>query len=118
MSERPWRLLYEDMMEAAIKALSYCKDFNAQTFPENNLVIDATVRNLTIIGEAASRLKDEDRKRAPNVPWHRIAGLRNRIVHAYFDVDTREIWRIVQEELTEFRDAIQQTLDSSGKNGS
>ena len=64
---------------------------------------DSVARNLEIIGEAASRLPREYRHKHPDVPWQRIVGLRNRIVHAYFDVDLELVWEIVRGEMPELK---------------
>lgn len=61
------------------------------------------MRNLEVIGEAASRLPAHVRERHPEVPWTRIVGPRNRIVHAYFDVDLELVWEIVQGELPDLK---------------
>jgi uncharacterized protein with HEPN domain len=67
---------------------------------------DAVVRNLEIIGEAAARLPEEFRRSSPEVPWARIVGLRNRVVHAYFDVDLEIVWTIVSVELPALKERL------------
>ncbi len=59
----------------------------------------ALARCVEIVGEAAGRLSDEIRAVAPTVPWAAIVGMRNRLVHAYFDVDTEIVWKTVTVEL-------------------
>jgi uncharacterized protein with HEPN domain len=70
-----------------------------QAFLRNDTAIDAVIRNLTVIGEAANRLPQEFKDRSVDVPWHRIVGLRHRVVHDYFDVDLDLVWAIVETEL-------------------
>jgi uncharacterized protein with HEPN domain len=60
---------------------------------------DAGLRRLHTIAESAQRLSEELKARHPDVPWARIAGFRNRIVHAYMDVDPDLIWSVIQDEL-------------------
>jgi uncharacterized protein with HEPN domain len=62
---------------------------------------DAVVRNLEIIGEAASRLPDTYRSSASQVPWQQVVGLRNRIVHGYFGIDLQLVWVIIHDDLPE-----------------
>ena len=62
--------------------------------------IDAVVRNFEIIGEAASRLPEDLRDKTPEVDWHKIRGLRNRIVHGYFGINYRIIWDIKEDYLS------------------
>jgi uncharacterized protein with HEPN domain len=57
----------------------------------------AVVRAIEIIGEAASQLSEETRVRAPDVPWRAIIGMRNRIIHAYWDIDVEILWKTATE---------------------
>lgn len=59
----------------------------------------ALVRAIEIIGEAASRLTEPARAEAPEVPWHLIVSMRNRLIHAYFEIDHEVLWKTVEEEL-------------------
>jgi uncharacterized protein with HEPN domain len=61
--------------------------------------IDAVVRNLEVIGEAARLLPQDFRESHPSIPWNQIAGLRNRIVHEYFGLDLEIIWQVVQSHI-------------------
>ena len=61
----------------------------------------ALVRAVEIIGEAASKVSPETRLATPAIPWTRIVAMRNRLIHAYFDVDRDILWRTVREELPE-----------------
>ena len=69
--------------------------------------MDAVVRNLEIIGEAASRIPGSFRNFHPDIEWRKIVGLRNRIVHDYFGVDLEIIWEIVQRDVPELRTRIE-----------
>ena len=66
---------------------------------KDSKTIDAVVRNLQIIGEAANRLPEEFRAHYSEIPWRNIIGLRNRIVHDYIGVDVEIIWQIVEKEI-------------------
>ena len=63
-------------------------------FASNALVRAAVLRQLEIIGEATKRLSTDFRKAHPDVPWRKMAGLRNRLIHAYDDIDLRKVWEI------------------------
>jgi uncharacterized protein with HEPN domain len=83
---------------------------NKGDFVSDTKTADAVVRNLEVIGEAASRLPAGFRDLHPNIPWRQIVGLRNRIVHAYFDVDLEIVWTISREELPKLTAAIRSLL--------
>jgi uncharacterized protein with HEPN domain len=76
------------MIEAIGRIAQYTSGIPREGFLADRMKIDAVVRNLEIIGEAALHMSEETRKRTPDIEWRQIIGLRNRIVHEYFGVDT------------------------------
>ncbi len=78
MSKRDWKRLVEDMLESIERIQQYTRDISGQEFAKNQIVVDAVVRNLEIIGKAANHLPAEMIGRFPRIPWNNIIGLRNR----------------------------------------
>lgn len=70
----------------------------------------AVIRCVEIIGEAASKISDATRISAPDIPWSAIVGMRNRLVHAYFEVDADVVWNTVTVELPGLRDRLKTLL--------
>ncbi|MCC8408705.1 DUF86 domain-containing protein [Mucilaginibacter sp. UR6-1] len=99
MSKRQPNLLLEDILESAEKIFAYTASLNYEEFINDSKTIDAVVRNFEIIGEAANRLPEDFRDANPEIDWHKIRGLRNRIVHDYFGIDYNIIWSIKQDYL-------------------
>ena len=96
-------LLLEDVLERIGRIERAIAGMEQESFKRDEKTIDSVVRNLEVIGEAASRLPEEFREQHAVVPWRRIVGLRHRIVHAYFDVDLDLVWTIVLQELPELK---------------
>jgi len=71
---------------------------------------DATIRQLEIIGEATKRLSPELRAKYPAVPWRRVAGLRDVLIHDYFGVDLTAVWQLTQTEIPEIRKRVETIL--------
>jgi uncharacterized protein with HEPN domain len=99
MPKRDPDLLVQDMLEAARKVDLYTAGLDQTAFLRDEKTIDAVVRNLEVLGEAARQLPEDFTKRHSFVPWNKIAGLRNRIVHDYFGLDLDIIWQIIRYDL-------------------
>ena len=103
MSRRSAPLLLEDIGEAVEKIERYVAGLNHDAFVSDDKTVDSVVRNLEIIGEAANRIPKDFRTRHSEIDWHKIIGLRNRIVHDYFNIDVEIVWEIVQKDLPIFK---------------
>lgn len=88
-----------DMLQAARKILEYARGLSGPQFRESSLHQDAILRQLTILGEAAKRVSTEFRAQHPGIPWRKIAGFRDVVVHDYLFVNIEEVWRIVREDV-------------------
>ncbi|MDB5055280.1 MAG: hypothetical protein JWM44_3330 [Bacilli bacterium] len=69
------------------------------SFLSNQMLIDAVIRNLEVIGEAARNVSDEIRNKYPKIPWRNMIGLRNILIHQYFGVDESIVWEIITVNL-------------------
>ena len=65
----------------------------------DRMLLFAVVRAIEVVGEAASKLSEEFRAAHPSIPWRAIIGMRNRLIHAYFDIDTQTVWETTTQEL-------------------
>jgi uncharacterized protein with HEPN domain len=106
MPERHPSLLLEDIIEAIEKIQAYIVGLDFDSFVVDAKTIDAVVRNLEIIGEAARQLPKDFIEKNAHIPWYKIIGIRNRIIHEYFGVDITIIWQIVQRDLHKVADDI------------
>ena len=91
MSRDP-RLFLEDIVRACDKIGRYTIGLNFDQFEKDERAIDAVARNLEVIGEVSKRLPDDLRRRYPDVPWRKMAGLRDVIAHDYFGIDVQLVW--------------------------
>ena len=86
-----------DMLVAARKAVTFAADLTYPQFVRSDLHQNAIFKVLEIVGEGASRVGEDTRQTHPDISWHQIVGLRNRIVHAYFEIDLDVVWRVEGE---------------------
>ena len=92
-----WRL--QHMIEAAENVQEFVAGRQRADLDTDRMLVFAIVRAVEIIGEAASKISEETRSAHGAIPWKAIIGMRNRLVHAYFDIDVRIVWVAVTEEL-------------------
>lgn len=110
MSKRDVRLFVHDMLEAIEKIERYTAGLSFAQFENNDLVVDAVIRNLEVIGEAAKYVPSHLRDRYNGIDWVRVVGFRNIVIHAYFDVDVEIVWTIATQQLGELKAVLQQMM--------
>jgi uncharacterized protein with HEPN domain len=108
MSKRPACLLLDDICEALDRIGQYTSGMSFDVFSKDHKSIDAVVRNLEIVGEASNRLPPDFKDSHSEIQWHKVVGLRHRIVHEYFGIDLQIVWQILQNDLPSLRQAISQ----------
>ena len=101
MSEREWRFYIDDMLKFATNAMVYCEGMTQESFVTSGLNYDATLRNVELIGEAATHIPDEVRAKYPQIQWRMNVATRNRLIHGYLGVDDDTVWSIIADELPE-----------------
>lgn len=99
MSEREWRFYLDDMLVFTEKVITYCQGLDQVGFESDSKVYDATIRNLELVGEAATHIPDSIRALAPGIPWRQIVATRNRLIHGYLGIDNDLLWSIVQDDI-------------------
>ena len=112
---RHWRLYVQDMIDFGEKVLAFTEGLNQGEFVSDVLIYDATLRNIELIGEAATHVPDEIRKENAHIPWRVIIGTRNRVAHAYLGIDDDVIWSIIQEDVPALLPRLRRLLDSTGR---
>ena len=88
-----------DMLENAEKARSFVKGLDFDGFREDDKAVYAVIRAFEIIGEAARQIPEDVRDTHPEIQWREIMGMRNKLTHEYFGVNTEVVWRTVNEDL-------------------
>ncbi len=108
---RSSRLLLADMEECCARIMAYTARMDGEAFSADSKTVNAVMRNLVNLGEAAKALPAETRLVAPEIEWRKIAGLRDVLVHAYFAVDLDIVWDVVETKVPDLHRAVARLLD-------
>ncbi len=96
---REWRFYLDDMIGFAERVSAYTEGFDQPGFTGNALHYDAALRNLELIGEAATHVPEAIRTAHPEIPWRLVMATRNRLIHGYLGVDDDVLWTIIQDDI-------------------
>ena len=96
----------DDIKDSIEKIDDFIDGVSFDKFKKDSMIIDAVVRNLEIIGEAAKNIPDSVKTEYKNIPWNKIGGMRNKIIHEYFSVDLEILWKTIQEDIPELEKQI------------
>jgi uncharacterized protein with HEPN domain len=102
----------QHMRDAAAEALQFAAGKMRADLDHDRMLILAILKDLEIIGEAAGRVSRETKQRNPTVPWDEIVGMRNRLIHGYFDVNLDVVWETISHDLPQLLADIDAVLDA------
>lgn len=103
MSKRNVPLYLEDIKGSIKRIEGYTKRLSFNSFSKDEKTVDAVIRNLEIIGEAANNIPKEIKVNYPDIPWEKMISMRNKIIHEYFGVDLDILWATIKEDIPELK---------------
>ena len=109
-ADRDLRFYVQDMLEFCEHAMDYAQGHDINGLLRDTMRYDAILRNIELIGEAATRLGPAERALAPAVPWRQIVGTRNRVAHGYLGISPTTVWDILSVELPALRPLLLELL--------
>jgi uncharacterized protein with HEPN domain len=87
------------MLEAAKEAIDFARNKSRSDLEDDRMLALSIVKSVEIIGEAASKISNETRGKYPEIPWSAIVGMRNRLIHVYFEIDLDRVWDTISDDL-------------------
>ncbi len=112
MENKDSKIYLQHILESIGKIEIYLQNVDYAKFQNNSMLIDAVVRNVEVIGEAANNLTREFRSNTTQIEWRKIIATRNRIIHGYATVDLEIIWNITQNDLGNLKTEIEKILEN------
>ena len=107
---RDHRLYLKDIFAAMVATQEFIEGIDFETFASDDKTASAVLRKLEIIGEATKNVPEEIRREYPQVPWRQMAGMRDRLIHSYFEVDYLLVWETVKSQIPLLQPVIVQIL--------
>ncbi|MCX5814675.1 MAG: DUF86 domain-containing protein [Proteobacteria bacterium] len=86
-----------------ITSLEFTRGMHYETFAEDKKTVNAVIRSLEVLGEATKRIPASFRQKHPDIPWSKMAGMRDVLIHDYMGVDLKTVWKVAQERLPELK---------------
>ena len=96
-----------DIFAAAEELEEFTKGMDFAAFKADKKTVNAVIRSLEVMGEAAKRIPENVRRKYPDIPWKRIAGMRDKLIYEYSGVDLEIVWTVIKQELPPIRPHLQ-----------
>ncbi len=100
----------QKMIEYIEKSVKYVEGYTYEEFIKDNKTVDATVFNISQIGELVKNVSNETKNKYTNIEWNMIKGLRNRIIHDYEGINLKSIWYILKNDILELKAELKKIL--------
>ncbi len=112
MSEKSPKIYLEDILTSISRIEEYVEDLSFEKFSKDQKTIDAVIRNLEIIGEAAKNMPENFTENHGELPWREMISMRNKVIHEYFGIDINILWQTVKEDLPGLKTLVKELLNS------
>jgi uncharacterized protein with HEPN domain len=107
-----WRDYLADILESALEVEIFIAGMSYDNFFRDKKTINAVIRSLEVMGEAAKRVPEDIRAKYPEIPWKRMAGMRDKLIHEYAGVDLETVWDVAKEELPAIKPMLERLKES------
>jgi len=110
--KREWEDYLADIIQSMNEVEEFTRGLTYESFMKDRKTINAVIRSLEVMGEASKRIPDEVRAKHSEIPWKRMAGMRDKLIHEYAGVDLETVWDVIQEEIPPIRPLLEELQDN------
>lgn len=103
-----------DILDAIVEIEEFIRGMSYEAFVVDKRTINAVIRSLEVLGEATKHIPAAFRNKHPEVPWSKMAGMRDVLIHDYMGVDLKTVWKVAQERLPEIKPLIETLVMKAG----
>jgi uncharacterized protein with HEPN domain len=115
MKKREYRDYLKDILDSINDIESFVGDMSFEDFKRDKKTIYAVVRGIEVMGEAAKKIPKTLKDKYREIPWKKMAGMRDKLIHEYFGVDVEILWKTIKDDLPSVKPLVQELLESMGE---
>lgn len=112
MKTREYKDYFQDIIESISDIEIFIKNMSFENFVKDKKTINAVIRSIEVIGEASKKIPDTIRRKNPSMPWKKMTGMRDKLIHEYFGIDFEVLWKTVKEDIPSLNSLVQDMLIS------
>lgn len=110
MRKRDYGDYIQDILDSINDIENFTQDITSEEFTKDRKTINAVIRSTEVIGEATKKIPKSIKDKHPAIPWKKMAGMRDKLIHEYFGIDVEILWKVAKDELPPLKPLIQKML--------
>ncbi len=111
---RDYKLYLKDIVEAMEAIENFVEGIELDEFKQDDKTSSAVIRKFEVIGEATKRIPEDIRHKYSQIPWKEMAGMRDKLIHFYFGVDYKLVWKTIKHRIPQIKPVIRQIMEDLG----
>ncbi len=113
--KRDYRDYFQDIIDSINDIEAFTKGMSFEAFVDDRKTTNAVIRSIEVVGEATKNIPKSIRDKHPSIPWKKMAGMRDKLIHEYFGVDLEILWKTAKEDIPSLNSLIQEVLKGLGE---
>lgn len=115
MRKRDYADYLQDIIESINEIGVFIKNMTSEEFARDKKTVNAVIRSIEVIGEATKKLPGSITEKYPSIPWKKMAGMRNKMIHEYFGIDMDILWKVASGDIPSLKNLIENVIENQGK---